>query len=195
MTRRIAIIPIVHTEADLGAVGDRLRSEVVRRGGESAWEAKQAALGVYWSRVGEAARSFAQKHAPVKLYQDGLPVCGRERAIVDELAGKGSANHALLVELIEAGAALVGTESPELLLKELELAKRVVGGEKRSDDDYRARALLERRDSFIASRIGETLGAGGAGILFIGAAHAVEPKLAGDIEIERPLQSGPGQNH
>ncbi len=38
----------------------------------------------------------------VKLYQDSLPVCGHERALVHDLAAQGSRNHQLLEALAEA---------------------------------------------------------------------------------------------
>ena len=48
----------------------------------------------------------------VLLYQDGLPVCGEEKRIAQDLARTGSANHRLLLELMARGARLIGTEAP-----------------------------------------------------------------------------------
>jgi signal transduction histidine kinase len=64
----------------------------------------------------------------VRLYQDGLPVCGREEEIVRDLAGSGSQNHQILLELIARGARLTGSESPSLLLEEYELARQLLVG-------------------------------------------------------------------
>jgi hypothetical protein len=45
--------------------------------------------------------------------------------------------------------------------------------------------LLKQRDDFIAKRIGETLGEGETGILFIGAYHDILPKLPDDIQVSQ----------
>jgi pheromone shutdown protein TraB len=50
---------------------------------------------------------------------------------------------------------------------------------------FRALALLDERDSYIARRINTTLGEGQTGLLFVGAAHQVEKKLPRDIMVRR----------
>ena len=40
---------------------------------------------------------------PRRLYQDGLPRCGQEEAIVRNLAREGSVNHMLLLDLMARG--------------------------------------------------------------------------------------------
>jgi len=137
----------------------------------------------------------------VRLYQDGLPICGREEEIVRELAAKGSRNHSLLLRLMEKGATIMGTESPEMLIEEFERVKRSIGGrnpgrmknrqsDARGSDDI----LLRRRNQFIAHRINTTLQPGETGILFLGMLHALEHLLDKDIQvvypISQPEQSG-----
>jgi hypothetical protein len=142
----------------------------------------------------------------VRLYQDGLPVCGRELEIVADLAKKGSLNHRLLQQLIEKGASLMGTESAELLLEEYERAKvaarSAIAGHSRGSRGSRpsgrgpaslpADTLLSRRDGFIAARINSTLREGETGILFLGMLHSLDNLLAEDIEVVkvRRLPSG-----
>ncbi len=46
------------------------------------------------------------------------------REIVSELSASGSRNHRLLMHLMDKGAMIMGTESPELLMEEYELAKK-----------------------------------------------------------------------
>ena len=60
----------------------------------------------------------------LRIYQDGLPVCGHEASIVKELAQAGNRNHILLINLMKKGAHLTETDSPELLVEEYKLAQQ-----------------------------------------------------------------------
>ncbi len=126
----------------------------------------------------------------LRIYQDGLPVCGREAEIVMELAGAGSPNHELLRNLIEKGATVMGTESPDLLVEEYQLIKHSLPGRRFQDGAGRkaalGRSLLEKRDKYIADRINRTLGPGEVGVIFIGMLHSVQKYLAPDIEVVHP---------
>ena len=126
-----------------------------------------------------------------------VPVLHSEAEIVKTLAIAGSVNHQLLVELMDKGAILTGTESAELVTKEYhQLRDRLAviphdapGIQARHA--ARAGLLLGQRDRYIANRINATLRAGEIGILFIGLLHAVEPHLAGDVLVEHPIQRLP----
>jgi hypothetical protein len=120
-----------------------------------------------------------------------LPVCGHEREIVSELAGAGSRNHRLLLALAERGAALMGTESPELLVEEYQLASAAFASGASLKREVRQRelrdSLLEKRDRYIAQRINSTLGAGESGILFLGMLHQAAKYLDSGIDVVYPL--------
>jgi len=132
----------------------------------------------------------------IRLYQDGLPICGREADIVRDLGKMGSRNHRLLLRLMERGAILIGTESPELLIEEYELAKVTIAEEittsvtsEQSPRKVLSNSILRRRDLFIADRINNTLMSGETGLLFIGLFHALDGLLAPDIHTKRLLVS------
>lgn len=182
MRRRLAVIPIIHAEADLGQLASRVRA----RFGAQAWRRKQVAVAERWSRVRSWCRELDCGVERVLLYQDGLPAAKEAEHIVRELAASRSVNHRILLELMERGAELVGTEDPALLLREYELVRDATTGAKPSSAPELAK-LLEQRDAFIASRIGQTLPEGATGVLFIGALHRVEPLLAADIQVDHPL--------
>ena len=187
MARTLDIIPVLHNEADLGSVAASVR----HRMGEAAWAERQHAIEAFW----QAVTKWAAKQDPIglRVYQDGLPVTDEAARIVRELAAKGSTNHQVVSSLITRGGELVGTESPELLVSEYELAKgaaeaAAAGRLPDPRHEARQRTLLEQRDRFIAGRIDETLPSGGRGMLFIGLLHSVEPHLPDDIETRRPLE-------
>lgn len=186
MTRSLSIIPIVHSETDLGQLAEHVRAQI----GDHAWADKQRAVAAIWTRI--AAWSDETDAAGLLIFQDGLPDDPSAPRIVDELAAKGSMNHLVLKRLIERGAVVVGTESPELLLREYESARASADGAEAGRhpdprDAQRAAALLDRRDRYIASTIDASIAEGQRGVLFIGMLHDVAAKLPGDIRTSYPL--------
>jgi len=193
--RTLLHIPIVHSQADMGAVGRTIRQQVVRASGARAWQRKVEAVDRVWDRIDRAIRErLRPPMEAVRVYQDGLPVCGREEEIVRELAEAGSRNHRLVLRLMAAGARLVGTESAPLLLREYEMAKQQAAA---GDASGRRRAapggadayetLLRERDAFIGGRINTTLRPGETGILFLGMLHRRAHRLDRDIRVDDPV--------
>lgn len=186
MPRRLLYVPIVHAEADLGDLAARAREATEKAQGPDAWSRRQTVVNDFWHRLHAWADS-QPTWTGVHIYQDGLPVCGHELAIVNDLGAKGSPNYRLLLSLIERGGVLMGTESADLLKRELELARAQLdrppgqGTDPRHAD--RARTLLERRDRFIADRIAATLTDDSTGVLFIGAMHNVRPFVDPSIQV------------
>lgn len=187
MSRRLAIIPIVHTEADLGKLAARVRDRL----GATAWRRRQRAVAELWNAVREWSLELDVANEEVFLYQDGLPNTGEAEMIVRDLATSGSVNHCLLLDLMQRGATLVGTEDPKLLLREYELANRAATGPSGASAcasfNNEFAALLEARDAFIAQRIDDTLPEGATGVLFIGALHRVEERTPKGITLIHPL--------
>jgi hypothetical protein len=144
-----------------------------------------------WEQIENAVASLPVTAGTVRVYQDGLPVCGHEQDIVSELAGAGSRNHRTLLKLQARGATLMGTESPELLVQEYQLATAGFASGVTVRMEVRQKqlrdTLLEKRDRYIADRVNGTLGAGESGILFMGMLHAVAKYLDADINVVYPL--------
>ena len=124
--RRLIWVPIIHTSADLGSLQSAVRRIHEQRGGTSVWQERVRQIGQLWRSIRTSLMQLELDWSSVLLYQDGLPVCGKEVCIVQDLARAGSANHRLLVELMAKGAQLVGTESPELLIEEYELNRQLL---------------------------------------------------------------------
>lgn len=193
--RALICIPIVHTEADMGALNEPIQRLKVKKLGKKMWEHNLELVKDFWTQIEQATQDLALSYERVRLYQDGLPVCGHELEIVTDLAKAGSRNYQLLLKLKEKGATLMGTESSELLLEEYELVKQVFTGEMfRGPSRHAARAndlqhsLLQRRDQFMARRISQTLLGGETGLLFVGMLHSVEPWLDQDIRVLHPVR-------
>jgi len=192
--RTLIYVPVIHTPADMGGLATSVRRLRVRKQGREVWTRSVDVVEELWSDIRAAVEGWALPWEHVRLYQDGLPVCGREEEIVRDLAKAGSPNHQLLLSLMNKGARLVGTESPELLIEEYRLAREVLKAKDaeeaaRIEARHRAqsRSLMVRRDRFIAARINESLRAGETGLLFLGVLHAIRPRLERDIRVAYPI--------
>jgi len=189
--RRLAYVPIIHTLTDMGALGASVQRVKLSALGRQGLAHGAAVVEKMWEETERVVTRLKLTPGVARVYQDGLPVCGREREIVSELAKAGSRNHGLLLKLEARGAVLMGTESPELLVEEYQLAgAELASGAVAQAKMHRKRlrdTLLERRDRYIADRINATLGAGESGILFIGMLHEVTRYLDSDIDVGYPL--------
>ena len=192
--RTLIYIPIIHTQADMGALAGAMRRLAIEKLGRREWEQSVKAVDQLWAVIRETIEKLDLPYPRVRLFQDGLPHCGREVQIVTDLANAGSPNHQVLLFLMGKGATLMGTESADLLLEEYQLAQQVLNAQGLGEAErVQARqkslsqSLLGKRDRYIAERINETLGEGETGILFVGMLHSLEEHLARDIQVHYPL--------
>ena len=191
--RTLIVIPIIHTEQDMGSLLEQVKQEYVTRYGHEKWAEHLKSIDEVWSGIRRMIAALELPYASVRLYQDGLPLCGKEADIVKEVAARGGQNHQLLVELMQQGARLMGTEDPDLLLQEYQFLQVTLGAKQdlgqENQQKEQSRRLLSGRDRFIAGRINATLSAGEIGLLFVGLAHSVEPLLDADILVRHLLPS------
>jgi hypothetical protein len=189
--RKLVYIPIIHTAADMGTLAPSIRGKKLSMVGRQGLARNVAAVEKMWDKIERVASRLPLTPGTVRVYQDGLPICQHEQEIVSELAESGSRNHRLLLQLQSRGARVMGTESPELLVEEYQLAKASLASGVTAEDASRQRQLrdtvLEKRDRFIADRINVTLGDGETGILFIGMLHSLSRFLDSDIRVAYPL--------
>jgi len=192
--KELICVPIVHTAADMGGLARSARRLAVSKLGRQTWRQSVDVIGQMWAHIRRTVEGWEIPWEKVRLYQDGLPLCGREKEIARDLAKAGSPNHQLLVSLMSKGATLMGTESGELIVEEYRLAQEILAAKDPEDADRieaqhkaRSRSLIVCRDHFIAGRINESLRAGEIGLLFLGLLHSIEPHLAKDIRVTYPI--------
>ncbi len=193
--KRVIVIPIIHNAADLGTLAEPVRAQYVRRFGPAVWDERQRAVRALWHGIRRAIDALRLDYRRVRIYQDGLPVCGKEEPILQELAEAGSLNHQLVRELMGRGAVLVGTEDPQLLIREYQLQRRRLGAEANEETrsslhgqdapaaSDEAADILAARDRFMAERISATLQDGETGLLFLGAAHRLDAFRAAGLDV------------
>ena len=181
----------------MGTMAEHLEAAYVERFGRRHWDEYLALIEDFWQQVRAGLERLGLDYSRVDLYQDGLPVCGKELGIVVQAAATGSENHQLLLDLVARGATLMGTEDPKLLLDEyrdVKIALKDGLGEISSPQQpvgvSRHKETLSKRDAYIGRRIGESLRPGRTGILLLGMMHNVEPFLPTDIVVTRLVPHG-----
>jgi hypothetical protein len=174
--RRLIYVPIIHTEIDMGTLGQQLRDEYLKRYGQEKWKEHKRFVETMWKDIEARLEALGLAYQKVKVYQDGLPCCGKELELVKEVARGGSLNYQLLLRLVEKGSQVMGTEDPLILQEEY---RSIITGSKENVQER-----LNKRDTFIAQRIQATLLEGETGILFMGLMHRVDEKLPRDIQVE-----------
>ena len=178
MSRKLIYVRIVHTSQDMGSLMEKVKKSYIEKYGEQQWTKHLTDVDNLWSKTVEKTNALKLDYSKLSVYQDGMPVCDREMEIVNKLAADGNTNHRLLLELIEKGATIMGTEDPVLLIQERD---RLFSPREEKHELYDD--LMEQRDEYIAQRIAATLNDGETGILFMGALHRVVDKLPQDIEV------------
>jgi hypothetical protein len=190
--RKLILIKIVHTSTDMGSMGEGLMKEGMKKLGKEKWLENQRKIEKFWNDLEREIDLLNLDYSRTRIYQDGLP-CGGELGlrIVRETADKGSKNYHIVRKLIERGAAIETTESPELLRKEYEHIKALITAKTPEEKADAARRydqikdeLMQERDAYIAKAIDISLKDNETGVLFIGAVHNVVPMLAKDIEVK-----------
>ena len=192
--RKLLIVPVFHTSAEMGSVREFMERASKNAFGKLAWEEHKRDLNRFWEDLeGSLERRLEGVNlSQVKLFQDGQVVDGSIGVkIVEEIARRGSKNHQILLDLIRKGATLMRTENLELLKEEYKFIKGMATARSLLEammvkDAYRKRRgdLLKERDLYIAKNIARSLKEGELGILFVGATHHVKENLPEDIEVE-----------
>lgn len=188
--RHLLYIPVIHSQVDMGSMAPELKERYVEIYGAHRWRQHQEAVEQMWTGIERRIGAQRLDFHKTLLYQDGLPVCGKELEIARVVASRGSRNYQLVMKLVEQGATLMGTEDPHLLIKEYRYLKVALQEERKGPKWWRAirdklhsRWLLKQRDQFIAQRINETLTNGQTGLLFIGMEHRLDQYLPKDLAV------------
>lgn len=174
----------------MGSMAEPLKREFIQKFGQAKWKMHVRAIDDFWTGIRRKTSELKVNPHRLRIYQDGIPICGRELEIVREVSRLGSKNHQIVLELIEKGASLEGTEDPKLLVEEYRFVKEltaITDSEKKKQAIEQARPfrdkLLVKRDRFVAKRIHETLQPNETGLLFSGIEHRIDKYLPKNIKV------------
>lgn len=172
-------------------MAEPLKQEFIQQFGLNRWHEHVRSVENMWYGIKARLAGLNLDYKKVKIYQDGLPVCGKEREIVQDVARLGSHNYRIVLDMVTKGAELTGTEDAKLLVEEYNFIKKLTAindaSERKSaikKAKKRRDRLLIERDRFVAKRIDDTLREGETGIIFSGIEHEIDKYLPEDIKIE-----------
>ena len=189
--RTLIYVPIIHSVADMGSLGEELKRKSVSGLGENLWQKHTDTVNGYWEAIESYFENIDLYIKGTKIYQDGMFVDGEiALKLISDGIKSGSQNSAIVSKLINRGAILVKTEDFKMVKAEydgLQLILKSKSNIKKLIQLVRYKILkpilLRRRDLFIAATIDKTLEQNETGILFIGAYHKVIKKLPNDITV------------
>ena len=187
--KALIYVPIIHMSSDMGSLAKDLNTRGIADLGEELWKEHIKTVGTFWNELSYYFDSVDV--SGMKIYQDGMIAEGEVgQMIVQEGAKSGSKNYELVSELLKRGAILVKTEDFKLVKKERDrliaitqaksLPEKLIAFMKYKVTKNR---LLNKRDEFIAGRVGETLNQDETGIIFIGAFHNIKERFPKDFRI------------
>jgi hypothetical protein len=109
--RTLIYVPIIHSVADMGTLGEELKRKSVSVLGENLSQKHTDTVNGYWEAIESSFENIDLSFKGTKLYQDGMFVDGE---IAMKLIGNGiksgSKNSVIISNLISQGAILVKTE-------------------------------------------------------------------------------------
>jgi hypothetical protein len=206
-TRTLLFFPIIHSQSEMGTLAQPIMKDTEKKVNLQSRQDKDTLVNQFWLDVENTIFNvLSLRFERTRVYQDGLPICDKEEDIVADIAGMGSPNFRILLRLKEMGATIMGTESASLLIEEYQHAKLMLKNSEANSSRGNptiiekqkelgiiekqkevSGLLLEKRDTFIAARISQTLQSGETGILFLGMLHNPVAFLPSDIRVQYPI--------
>ena len=184
--RRLIYVPILHAQEDSERTDAALTQEhPIRR---RKIEKEPSAVKEMWNGIAAKIAGLNLPWHRTRIYQDGVPVCGNVLALATRLAKGGSPNLSFILDLIEKGATLEGTEDLDLLIQEYDLLNNLLltnsaaqRAEANAEYQEKSRELLALRDQFTFNRIASTLQDEEVPIVFMGVMHRLDKLLEKDF--------------
>ena len=179
--RRLIYVPILHAQEDAKHKASSLpKNQKIAN--------ELSAVDEMWAGIAAKIEGLNLPWKQTRIYQDGTPVCGNELTLAKRLAESGIPNFSFILDLINKGATLEGTEDMDLLIQEYDLLNKLLmkssgTNQKAKNAEYhtKSRELLALRDQFILNRITGTLEKDELPIVFMGVMHRLDKMLEKDF--------------
>jgi hypothetical protein len=189
--RKLIYIPVIHSGSDMGSIADDISKKGTAELGGEAWQAHINTVEKYWDLIAEYCERPELDKKALKIYQDGMVADGEIASkIIEDNLKMGSRNYRIISALISRGAEIAKTEDFSLVKKELDIYKSITESDSLLKKLFKLliikrkrKALMKKRDAFIAASIDKTLLPGETGLLFLGAYHNILNKLPADVEV------------
>ncbi len=189
--RTLIYVPIIHSVADMGSLGEELKRKSVLGLGENLWQKHADAVKGYWEAIESYFENIDFYVTGIKIFQDGMFVDGEMgMKLISDGVKSGSKNSEIILKLINRGAILIKTEDFKMVKDEYDGLQSILKSKTNIKKLFHLLRykiskpiFLRRRDRFIAGTIDEKLGQNETGVLFIGAYHNVMKRLPKDITV------------
>ena len=179
--KRLIYVPILHAQDDA-----KHKASSLPKNQKIAEEL--SAVDEMWAGIAAKIEGLNLPWKQTRIYQDGTPVCGNELSLAKRLAESGSPNFSFILNVINKGATLEGTEDMDLLIQEYDLLNKLLMKSsathqqtKNAEYQTKSRELLALRDQFILNRITDTLKKDELPIVFMGVMHRLDKMLEKDF--------------
>jgi len=181
-------VPVLHTHRESEDIVFLLKANGAGEHADKPGDEHDKSVRDMWEGIYKKIQETQVVFSSMRIYQDAMPVCGMEKELVSKLAEKGSRNHQLILDLLNKGARIEGTEDQQLLIKEYDCLTRFIASahdRTAALEQYKAESpeLMKQRDVFIAGRIKSTLQDGEVPLVFMGMRHGLEELLKDDFII------------
>jgi len=120
--------------------------------GVCVWNEHIQAVDEMWEGISKRLGKLDVEHANLRIYQDGLPLCGRELDIVRECRGTGKPKSPPGAFPGPARRFLEGTEDVQLLLEEYRYIQAITGERKPAEKRTKAKLLSNKRKLLLCRR-------------------------------------------
>ncbi|MBA3043593.1 hypothetical protein FP804_00470, partial [archaeon] len=110
MVKKLLIIPVFHSEAEMGSVKHEMKGISEKTFGREKWERHRNNVKEFWEKVEASLEKRLNRVdiSKVRIYQDGQVVDGYFGVkIAEEIASAGSKNHQIILGLVKKGAVLM----------------------------------------------------------------------------------------
>ncbi len=115
MIRRLMLIPIVHSEKEMGSLKSDISDMIDRKFGKEKRDQHRKDVALFWDNLRTIIQAVLANldGTLIRIYQDGIPIGGEIGAkLIAMGAQDGIPNHQIVLSIIEHGGVLEKTESP-----------------------------------------------------------------------------------
>ena len=108
--KTLIYVPIIHSSADMGSLGEGLKNKSISELGETLWQKHTDTVNGYWDAIESYFKNLEISVKWLKIFQDGMFADGEMALqIIREGVKSGSKNSIIVSDLINHGATLART--------------------------------------------------------------------------------------
>jgi hypothetical protein len=84
--RALIYVPVLHTQKEAGEISLSLKGDEVEKPAGTSSDEQEKSVKEMWDGIHEKIQNANISCSTMRIYQDAMPVCGREKEIAEKLA-------------------------------------------------------------------------------------------------------------